>query len=446
MADTVDMKASAVDTSTNVWQQIEDLYQPGSNASQVRRLPPAIYRFVNTDRGWFLQKTANRYTFPYKLYGINQDIIERVTRAWKNLPSNFGVMLNGLKGTGKTITAQQIVNWAVGEGIMVLNVQSPVPLSAIMQHVEQPMLVLFDEFEKTHEQAEHQQALLSAIDGLSKNEHRRMFLFTTNTKKINDNLIDRPSRIRYCWEFGRLRNDLIEMIMDDLLRKDLAHLKSEIMSYLNTRTALSIDVVKTVIMECNIFEEAPSIFKPFMNLSEKEPAAFKLEIVGEKGDLELLSDYFRPTSNAAWLSGLFSKTGQQAFIQDYISKDSSFVMISTSGQRFELLGPTPNENEWICHVQIPTYKLDWITPRIERAVNIPSFMWLDEKPADWKLPSWARKAESGKTLELDEVNAHLVWQHDGRIYGTDRPKRVVVRFTQNNEPFYYDHRSLMDVD
>ena len=267
-------------TTNNVWQQKGDSYWPSNTALDVRKIPPGIYSYGATPNGqWFLELTTSRYVFPYKIYGAHDRIIDRVKRAWKSLPSNLGVLLNGLKGTGKTITAQQIVNWAIDEGLVVLNAQSPVPLAMIMEHVEQPMLVLFDEFEKTHAEDKYpgsQQQLLSAIDGLSKNEHRRLFLFTTNTKKVDENLVDRPSRIRYGWEFGRLSSDLIEMLLDDMLDKELARLRPEILTYLNTRAVLTIDVVKAVIVECNTFREGPEAFKSIMNLTEKEPCGFKV--------------------------------------------------------------------------------------------------------------------------------------------------------------------------
>lgn len=427
-----------VQTSTNnVWHKNADTFFPSTTALDTKRLPAAIYRYdVTPDGRWFLTKTAARYVFPYKIYGAHEHIVERVRRAWHGLPSNFGVLLNGLKGTGKTITAQQIVNWAIDEGIMVLNVQSPVPLAMIMDHIEQPMLVLFDEFEKTHDETVHkgvQQQLLSAIDGLSKNEHRRLFLFTTNTKKVNDNLVDRPSRIRYNWEFGRLSTDLIDMLIDDMLDKTLKHFRAEIIDYLNTREVLTIDVVKTVIIECNIFKEAPGEFKDVMNLTERAPSAFKVEIIDEMGMPIEVSNFFRGSMNS-WLLGLMSKNGQQMFIDNYVMQARTQNVSSNSGQTITFVEPTENEREWICNVQMETYGT-WVGERLRKRAG--RFLWLDSQPKGWKVPEWARKYEANVTLTDEESNELEDWIDTSSIYGSSELKKVKVRFTIDNTAYKF---------
>ena len=433
-------------TTNNVWQQKGDSYWPSNTALDVRKIPPGIYSYGATPNGqWFLELTTSRYVFPYKIYGAHDRIIDRVKRAWKSLPSNLGVLLNGLKGTGKTITAQQIVNWAIDEGLVVLNAQSPVPLAMIMEHVEQPMLVLFDEFEKTHAEDKYpgsQQQLLSAIDGLSKNEHRRLFLFTTNTKKVDENLVDRPSRIRYGWEFGRLSSDLIEMLLDDMLDKELARLRPEILTYLNTRAVLTIDVVKAVIFECNTFREGPEAFKSILNLSEKEPGGFKVEIIDELGMTVEVAPWFK-TQQGAWLLSMMSKHGRQTFIETFCRHDTTQMIHSTMGQTITVIGPTDRDDEWICNVQLPVFKT-WISGKLEREAG--RFLWLDEQPKGWKVPEWARKVEAGTSLSEVENDAYDSWMNSGHVYGGNRTLKVRVRFTLDNSSYTYDHRAMFSRD
>lgn len=423
--------------TNNIWQQRADTFWPGSTALQTKKIPPGIYRYEMTDNGWYLAKTSDRYIFPYKIYGVNESILSRIKRAWQGLSGNFGVLLNGLKGTGKTVTAQQIVNWAIDEGIMVLNVHSPIPLATVMAQIEQPMLVLFDEFEKTHDETAFpgaQQELLSAIDGLSRNEFRRLFLFTTNVKKVNDNLIDRPSRIRYNWEFGRVNNELIEMLIADILKPKLMHLKHDIFQYLNSRAVLTIDVVKTVINECNTFEESPEAFKTIMNLSEKTPGAFKVEIIDDLGITVEVSSWFK-TNFGSWLISIMTKAGQQDFIERYVSSGSTQTINSPMGQAIEILGPTEKENEWICYVQMPNFKT-WVGPKLEKESH--DFLWLDEKPENWKIPEWARKIERSEKLTSHEENEMGDWIESDNVFGGTKRKKVRVRFTLDDSPFSYD--------
>jgi GTPase SAR1 family protein len=429
--------------TNNIWQNRGESFHPNTKALNVDTLPPAIYRFAADPAGWWLEKVTDRYTFPYKIYGVNDAIIDRIKRAWCGLPASFGVLLNGLKGTGKTITAQQIVNWALDEGIMVLNVHNPVPLADIMAHVNQPMVILFDEFEKTHD-ADEQQKLLSALDGLSRNEFKRLFIFTTNKKEVNDNLIDRPSRIRYIWEFDRVGSDLIEMLVNDLLEPSLAHLKPEIISYLNTRNVLTIDAIKTTLTECNIFQESPEKFKTALNLSEKAPGAFKLELIDDLGNANELSNYFKLSESwALWLLSMMSATGRQQFIDNFCANKNIQTLYSSSGQAIEIVGPTDKNDEWICHIQVPLHKT-WIDkkPKLIRTMS-RDHLWLDEKPYDWRIPEWARKAETTQELSDFEETERDEWFEAESVYGTDTRKRVIVRFTLNNDAFAYDARAFM---
>ena len=59
--------------------------------------------------------------------------------------------------------------------------------------------------------------MLSIMDGATNSEHRRVFLLTTNSLYINDNLLQRPGRIRYLKTFKDLTPEIIEEIVDDFL-------------------------------------------------------------------------------------------------------------------------------------------------------------------------------------------------------------------------------------
>lgn len=428
--------------SNNVWSQDGQRYFPGSTAKQTKLMPPGIYRYEESQmEGWWLRKTFDKYTFPYKIYGTQDDIVNRVKRAWDGLSSNFGVLLNGLKGTGKTIAAQQIANWAVDKGMIVLAVSQPIALSSIMEKVEQPMLILLDEFEKTHDDKLHpgaQQSMLSAVDGLSRSQFRRLFLFTSNTKKIDDNFIDRPSRIRYTWEFGRVGMDVINMMLDDLLDPKLAAFRPAALEYFNTREVLTIDVVKTVIIEMNIFREEPVQFKSFMNLSEKTPGAFKVEIVQDNGQLLEISSYFK-SNQGAWLSAIMSKTGQQMFIDNFVAQNKKQHIVSSMNQYINILGPTDKVDEWICEVQIPTWKT-WIGTKLAKEVN--DYLWLDRQPDNFRPPEWAKKIEKDIKLTEQEDEEKDGFVEQGSVYGSDKHAKVRVKFTVDHNSYQYSHKSF----
>ncbi len=426
----------------NVWKESGDRYYPDSASQNVMKLSPGIYRFVQTPVGWYLERTAKKYTFQYKIYGTNDTIIKRVEAAWKNLNCSFGILLNGLKGTGKTITAQMIVNWAIDHDIVVLNVKDPVPLADIVERISQPLLVMFDEFEKTHDEKldpECQQKLLSTLDGLSRNEHKRIYLFTTNDKTINVNFIDRPSRIRYSWEFGRLGVDVIEMLLEDMLNPELSSLKGDIIAYLNSRDVLTIDVAKTVITECNVFKEAPDKFASFLNLTEKAPGPMKISIVRNDGTVFDVHSLFKSRQMQQFMQYM-TETGRERFIDTHVRKHTWYQIVNDDHEQIIVYGPTDKNDEWICELQVPAHRT-WAGNKLANMAY--SSLWMDEKPTDWIVPTWAKKTESGEELTDEEENDRSHWLDMQSVYGGRKRARVKVRITPNEETYKYDYHSMM---
>ena len=56
------------------------------------------------------------------------------------------------------------------------------------------------------------------MDGVFSSNCRRVFLLTTNNLHINENLLSRPSRIRYIREFGNLEEHVVRAYLKDNLK------------------------------------------------------------------------------------------------------------------------------------------------------------------------------------------------------------------------------------
>ena len=56
----------------------------------------------------FLERIADKFYFGFKLYGIDETFVTHVLDTYSKQASkhNLGVLLNGAKGTGKTVTAK----------------------------------------------------------------------------------------------------------------------------------------------------------------------------------------------------------------------------------------------------------------------------------------------------------------------------------------------------
>lgn len=422
-------------TKNERWKQDTNTFWPTSTAMQTEKLPPGLYSWRNTPNGWYLLRTDDRFDFPCKIYGNHSHIIDRIQKMWEHTEGNLGILLNGLKGTGKTVTAQLLCNWAIENELPVLVVQNPIPLMDVLQKTNQEIVVLFDEFEKTHHEEHDQQHLLTAIDGVARNKHARLFIFTTNQKKINENLVDRPSRVRYSWEFDRMGEELIEELMDDLLTPDLRHFRSDITTFLNTRKVVSIDVAKAVINEVNIFRESPTEFAGVLNLSEQDCNDFVVEVLDkERNVIHTLSSYFKPiggSSASNLLRNMMTKSGHKAAVQQVEETGGSRLFQSLLGCAFTMTQGTDVSNEWICNVQVPLHDT-WIDKFPKLAANAyEKRLWMDVKPPEWRVPAWVHRLQKGEILTDEEQTLMDEWQNSYSVYGTSTYQPMLLRITPN---------------
>lgn len=423
---------------SNVWVQSNNRFYPGSTAAQTHLINPGVYAWGKDMSGWFLSREAENFEFPYKVYGHHEDIIQRVEKAWGRVQGNLGIILNGLKGTGKTVAAQVLANWAIDHNVPVIVVTHPIPLSETLSRLQQPVAVIFDEFEKTHDSAQ-QQALLTALDGMARNAHPRLFIFTMNNKVVDPNFVDRPSRVRYCWEFERLGEDVIEALINDLLRPDLMRFRAQIVAYLTTRKVLSIDVVKTVINEVNTFEQNPYDFAGILNLSEQDAHSFTLELVGEDGVVikTITSDFIANRGEMTRLRSMLTKAGREEFLSTLERSGSWYFRDKYSRFQIVVVDSTDSPSDWVCHLCIPRADT-WARkyPKVY-AGNSTELVTIDVKPADWKTPEWATKIQMGDPLTEQEKLAYENWLSYDWAYGVaDEPvgEKFRVRITANFEP------------
>lgn len=441
------------DNVASCWARVGNIYSPSTTANKTDKIDPGIYEFGATPNGWFLSKNQTEFTFPYKIYGKDHQIIGRIKKAWRGLDGNLGVLLNGLRGTGKTVTAQLIANWIVQERKHpVLVVKHPIPLDTILQSIQQPLMIIFDEFEKTHKETEHQEMLLSAIDGMSRNEYKRLFLFTTNQPSINLNFLDRPSRIRYKWEFNNLPLEVIEELIDDLLDTDLMDLKEELIPYLQQRKICSIDSVKCTITEANLFREGPRSFESVLNLSESRPPLYCISILNpETGDVaRVIESHFSPSGFNGRNICLWTEKAKETVINHVCRYQSGFSLLGDGFNlpSFAILESGEEKGTWVAEVSLPV-KMTWVANHLmkdEYYIAHNTSFWLDARPEDWKNPFKVAKRMNkahAKAEDVDEEedepgNDYLedYFSHNN-LYGTKERQRFLIKIEENKEKKVY---------
>lgn len=250
------------------WLEANNVFKKvASGFKTLHSIPKGVYDIgFNPHEGWFLTRTIDCFSFDYKVYGLESKFCDHVAKTYLNTKGNLGVLLNGIKGTGKTVTAKVLAN----------RLNLPVIIVKDMKGMNQDMIeflngfnfdaVLFlDEFEKNF--SENDSTILQIMDGVYSIGYRKVFLLTTNELNINENLIGRPSRIRYIKTFGNLSLEIVkEYLNDNLIKKEYT---TKLISYIDTLKYSTIDILKSVVEEVNIhgievFEEIKDAFNVTM--------------------------------------------------------------------------------------------------------------------------------------------------------------------------------------
>ena len=222
-------------------------------------------------------------SLPTKVYTTKSDdiFIKRVnTYFQKTSKLSTGVMLSGIKGTGKTVMAKVI---AKNSNLPIIVVDEDYPTGRIndfFRKFETPVTIIFDEVDK-HWDTED---LLGWLDGVQTNA-KKLVLFTCNNEdRVNDYLKDRCSRVRYIRHFEA--NDNARFLREILRDKGIAEDKIEdtYTFIVNNFGLLSIDNILSFIDEKLLFPELSNeeIFND-MNISSKKG---KKNIIGETPDEE----------------------------------------------------------------------------------------------------------------------------------------------------------------
>ena len=242
------------------WSKFGYKYYPAVEATLLSFPKTGVYRVIEekSPSGTVvgLEKICDKFEFDYKLYDLGTgDIEKRIKATWNSeiyekTGKNLGIIYNGVKGTGKTVGAKVLCNDFDNLPVLVIS-QYFKGISDFIQSIDFSCIVFIDEAEKIFDNNDKECSveLLRMIDGVY-SAARKIFILTTNSLSLNDNLLDRPSRIRYVKEFGNVSNKAVEEIIEDkLVDKSM---KPILISEIEKLKFSTIDIIENIIFEFNI--------------------------------------------------------------------------------------------------------------------------------------------------------------------------------------------------
>lgn len=202
---------------------------------------------------------------PSKLYGDTVKTADRILNTFNNRTVSTGVMLNGEKGSGKTLLAKMLSIKGALQGIPTIIINQPWTgdkFNKFMQDIEQPCIVLFDEFEKVYN-SDDQEAALTLLDGVFPS--KKLFIITCNDKwRINEHMRNRPGRIFYMIDYKGLEADFIREYCHDCLNNK-THIE-RIVEIAALFEQFNFDMLKALIEEMNRYDEPPQEALKMLNV------------------------------------------------------------------------------------------------------------------------------------------------------------------------------------
>jgi len=207
-------------------------------------------------KGFYLVRKPN-FTLPPKVYGNVVDRTDRVLSKFSKATSNIGVLLSGLKGTGKSLLAKYI---CIKSNLPIILMDNEFDEGMLQGYLDfltnvallQEVVLFFDEFEKVFS-ADAQEKLLSFMEDTTST--KSLLLFTCNAiGKINENMLARPGRVLYKWNYLGLELETIREVVEDRL-SDRAKIESAmaVFELINEFSYVTMDQVDKFILEIESF-------------------------------------------------------------------------------------------------------------------------------------------------------------------------------------------------
>jgi energy-coupling factor transporter ATP-binding protein EcfA2 len=254
-------------------------------------LPPGNYvvKEMPMDGPLYLEQIES-FEVKGKRYGDLDKNTTRILNTFLDRPVSTGVMLAGEKGSGKSLLAKNLAVVAAREHqIPCIVINAPWvgdKFNSFIQSIEQPVVVLFDEFEKVYD-SDDQEKALTLLDGVFPT--KKLFVLTCNDKwRIDQHMRNRPGRLFYMLDFKGLDTAFITEYCEDNL-KNKTHIE-KLCQIASLFAQFNFDMLKATVEEMNRYDEAPEDALRMLNVKPEFDSGNKFNIKLQINGADLKDD------------------------------------------------------------------------------------------------------------------------------------------------------------
>lgn len=236
-----------------------------SDLVTVPTLPLGTYIVQATPEGTLFLARVEEMKNPSRMYGGVENRAKRIINTFEQRPGTTGVLLDGEKGTGKSLLAREISIQAGKHGYSTLLINAPwrgESFNRFIQALQHPVVLVFDEFEKVYD-SEQQQEILTMLDGTF--ESKKLCVFTVNDPyRIGTYMMNRPGRIYYRYSYAGLDEQFVREYCVDNLHNQ-AHI-DQVVAAAAMFPAFSFDSLKAMVEEMNRYSETAAEVLSVLNI------------------------------------------------------------------------------------------------------------------------------------------------------------------------------------
>ena len=238
--------------------------------------PGKLYNLnYNYRSGYPYLEDGGVLSIPKKVYSTEEDnmLSNMVLNHFKkDNKKTTGVLLDGLKGSGKTMMSKMIANKAGVPIIAVSGNYRTNRLHEFFDKVDVPVCIMFDEIDKNKEYWETED-LLTFLDGLQQQEKRLVMMTCNDTNNMSQYILNRCSRVLYYKYYEEIGYGIIWQIANDLLFDTKTDDEiNEISNFIHDKfSVVSYDNVISFLQECATYPKYnyKGIVK-FLNITLKD--------------------------------------------------------------------------------------------------------------------------------------------------------------------------------
>ena len=295
-----------------------------------------------------------------KIYGDTEKTARRILNTFQDRPASTGVMLTGEKGSGKSLLAKMLSVNAAQMAVPTIVINAPWSgdeFNSFLQKIDQPCVILFDEFEKVYDR-DDQESILTLLDGVFPS--KKLFILTCNDKwRVDSHMRNRPGRIYYMMEYKGLdQNFIVEYCMDNLDATEHIHSICKIASMFDQ---FNFDMLKALVEEMNRYDETPQEALKFLNAKPEFSDEARYDVELQVGGIDIPKNL----ADTNWHGNPFTQT----IDIDYKVFGTGKKKENTATDFADLLNDVDDDFKWE-HANFSQADLKQVDPQIGKFVFV----------------------------------------------------------------------------